>query len=135
MQKMKWITGFAIIFFNLVSYAATTPAIYTEDKPGIIVSQNQPQFIIKLKANPTTGYSWFLRDYDDRVIQPIKQQYAAPKTDMVGAPGYDVWTFKVKANAFTVPQQTVVRFVYSRPWEGLAQEQAKEMVFRISTHQ
>lgn len=104
---------------------------YTEDTPNFIVSANHPEFILKLKANPTTGFSWFLREYDNDILMPIKHVYQKPIGKLIGAPGYDLWTFKVKPAGFVVPQQTMMRMVYARPWSP---DSSTQVVFRISTN-
>jgi len=113
---------------------AQLPIVYTEDKPAAVVQANQPEFSIKLKSNPTTGYSWYLRSYDANLVQPVKHVYEAPANKkLIGASGYEIWTFRVKANGFLVPMQTAIRFVYTRPWE--ANGQAKQVVFEVATQQ
>lgn len=104
--------------------------LHTEEAPNFLVSAASPVFILKLKSNPTTGFSWFMREYDDRLIIPIKHAYQSPTGKLMGAPGYDIWTFKVKPAGFVVPQQTVLRMVYARPW---APDSSTQVVFRVST--
>ncbi len=111
--------------------AAINPDIYTEDKLGIMVTKDHAQFQIKLKSNATTGYSWFLREYNSDIIIPVQRTIIPPETKMMGAPGFELWTFKVKPTAFTVPQQTMIRLIYSRPWDS--NDQSKQVVFRVST--
>ena len=119
------------IFFNTTIFAAEKPAVYTEDKLGVTVTAEQPQFIIKLKSNPTTGYSWFLRKYDEKLLKPVKQNFIPGDKKLIGAPGYQEWIFTVKQDAFVVPQQTIIHFVYARPWAP--KEQANELIFKVST--
>jgi inhibitor of cysteine peptidase len=129
-MKSFWIMLAILFYSQLVNAQANS--IYNEDKTGVYVKAEQSQFQIQLKSNPTTGYSWFLREYDSNLIKPIKQEFVAPKDKkLMGAPGYEVWTFQVKPAGFTVPQQSVIRFVYSRPWDG--SDQSKQLVFRVST--
>lgn len=112
----------------------TNGKIYTQENSNIAVTPQQPTFTIKLKSNPSTGYSWFLREYDSNLITPIKRSYQRPEpvaTNLIGAPGFELWTFKVKPNAFLVPQHTTIRMIYARPWEGT--ESSTQVVFRIST--
>lgn len=93
------------------------PAIYDESKTAVIIDDKQPVFIIKLISNPTTGYSWFLKDYDQTMIKPVKHEYHSPKQEMPGAPGYELWVFRVKSEALSVPRRSVIKMVYARPWE------------------
>jgi inhibitor of cysteine peptidase len=132
MTAFKWVVILFMLFLNNMVFAdKSNPTIYTEDKLNIMVTKDQPQFVIRLKANPTTGYSWFLREYNSSLITPLKHQYEAPNTKLIGAPGYEVWTFSIKPTGFTVPQVTQIHFVYARPWESDVNNQ--QLVFKIST--
>jgi predicted secreted protein len=110
---------------------ASNPTIYTEEKLGITVTPTNPQFTIKLISNATTGYSWYLREYDHSLIMPIKHEYKAPTSQLIGAPGVEYWTFRVKPEGFIMPQQTTLPFVYVRPWEVTGD--VKLVVFRVTT--
>lgn len=105
--------------------------IYSEDKSNIAVLSDQPQFIIQLKSNPSTGYSWFLREYDRNLFKPIKHEYQKPDSHLMGAGGYELWTFQTLPGAFAVPQQSSIRFVYARPWQGV--DNSSQVLFRITT--
>lgn len=105
---------------------------YSEDKLAVSVLPEQPQFIVRLKSNPTTGFSWFLSGYNAQLLKPVKQSYlAATDKKLIGAAGYETWVFEVKPDAFIVPQQTEIHFVYARPWS--VTEQANQLVFKVST--
>jgi inhibitor of cysteine peptidase len=106
--------------------------IYTEEQTNITISAKEPIFTLKLKSNPTTGYSWFLREYNANIIIPVKRHFEK-NTDvkLMGAPGFELWTFKMKPQGFAVPQQTTLRFVYTRPWQG--NDTGTQLVFHIST--
>jgi len=105
--------------------------IYTEDKTNILVTAAQPQFTIKLKSNPTTGYSWFLREYDSNLVSPVKHTFQHADQGLMGAPGYELWTFKMKPAALVVPQQTIIRFNYARPWTST--DTSTQLVFHVVT--
>lgn len=107
------------------------PAIYTEEKPNISVDAKHPEFTLKVKSNPTTGYSWFLREYDSNLMVPVKHSFELADRKLMGAPGYELWTFRIKPIGFVVPQQTVIRLVYARPWQG--SDTSTQLVFRVST--
>jgi inhibitor of cysteine peptidase len=106
--------------------------VHLQDKPAFMIASDKPVFVIKLKFNPTTGYSWFLREWDMGLIEPVKHEFEAP-TDkkLMGAPGYELWTFRAKPAAFVVPEETTIRFVYGRPWES--GDNATQVVFKIAT--
>lgn len=93
--------------------------VYNNDKTNIIVTPHQTEFTIKLKSNPSTGFSWFLREYNANLITPMKHRYQAGESNLIGASGYELYTFRVKGSAFTVPQASAIRFAYMRPSQGL----------------
>jgi inhibitor of cysteine peptidase len=108
-----------------------SPAVYDESKTSITVLKSQPVFILKLASNPTTGYVWLLNNYDKSLIVPVKHEYQSPDSKLMGAPGMDLWTFRVKPDAFIVPQRTSIRMSYARPWE--ADKSGKNIEFVVTT--
>lgn len=130
--SVMWV--FFVLFSGAVQ-AAQTSTVYTEKNLAISVSADHPEFVIKLKSNPSTGYSWFLRTYDHNLLKPIKHTFEAPVyKGKVGVPGFDVWIFRVLPAGFIVPQQTQLRFVYVRPWEAESTS-AQQLVFSVATQQ
>ncbi len=109
----------------------TNNPVYTEEKQNILVTADQPEFTIQLKSNPTTGYSWFLREYDNNVLVPVKHTFQGANVKLMGAPGFELWTFRVKSSGFVVPQQTTIRLVYARPWQGA--DNSTQIIFRVTT--
>jgi inhibitor of cysteine peptidase len=138
MRVVKWWLIIVCFFLSANIYAKEktqktqkTPEVYTEDQLAIAVTKDNPDFSIKLKSNPSTGFSWFLREYNPNLMTPNKYVVIPPEKKLVGASGYEVWTFHMTSKAFVVPQQTMIRFVYARPWS--ANDQTKQLAFRVST--
>ena len=95
----------AILF--MVTTVFANPVINTPDKSIVITAKKQHTFNITLPSNPTTGYSWFLTDYNHQLLKPVNHQYVASSNKaLMGAGGFEVWTFDVKKEAFNVPQKT-----------------------------
>ena len=72
---------------------------------------------VTLESNATTGFQWSeLADiFDQTVLEQVDHQFVSPSedTEMVGAPGEEVWTFKaLKKGSSTISME------YSQPWEG-----------------
>jgi inhibitor of cysteine peptidase len=68
---------------------------------------------VTLASNATTGYSWSLTGIsDESVLQKAGNQYIAPKTNLVGAGGQEVWAFKALKKG-----TSTISMGYSRPWE------------------
>jgi len=83
---------------------------------GIVVSPKQKMFTLILASNPTTGYSWFLVGYNDKLLKLIHHTFNAPKSKLMGAGGMEVFQFEVKSYAFFAPRVTVIKLIYARPW-------------------
>ena len=117
-SKIK-ITMVLCLFLTLQVFANVKPlpaAVIFSDP--IVVVKAKPEFTIILQANPTTGYSWSLKNYDAHVLVPVERKVVPPvNKKLMGAPGYEEWTFKVKSDGFVVPQTTTIVLIYSRPWE------------------
>jgi inhibitor of cysteine peptidase len=105
--------------------------VYTENNLHIIVYANEPEFIYQLKSNPTTGYSWFIHNYDTDLIELVSHQFQRPDSKLMGAPGFERWIFRLKPAAFNVSQQLTIRLVYMRPWESNAS--GTPLVIQITT--
>jgi predicted secreted protein len=84
-----------------------------------VVYPNSPEFSLKLKSNPTTGYSWYLLHYDESLVEPMSHRYYAPQSSKgsVGSAGYEVWVFRVKPKAFVVPNMLSIAMSYARPFD------------------
>jgi len=128
------------LFFSGVSYAGPVKVqelnsqVFQQSKPAVTVTVDKPEFVIKLKSNPTTGFSWFLKDYDAGLIEAVGHKYyPSGNKNLIGAPGFELWSFKVKPAAFTVPHELEIKFVYVRPWESAAKP--TEAVFSVTTTQ
>ena len=90
---------------------------FTDQQKPIVVKRSNTVFTIVLSSNPTTGYSWFLKNYDADLIKPLSRKYYPPQTKLIGAGGYEKWVFAVKEKGFIVPQTTNITLIYTRPWE------------------
>jgi inhibitor of cysteine peptidase len=72
-------------------------------------------FKVSLESNATTGFSWPEQAEigNTAVVEQKDHEYLAPTSDLMGAPGKEVWTFKALKKG-----TTVIAMQYSRPWEG-----------------
>lgn len=118
LKKIAFISAIAIA--TPLFAAAKIPVLTSPKKPIVVTAQN-PNFSITLKSNPSTGYAWRIKSYPKPMIEPLGHKFI-PSTDkkLMGAPGYEVWTFKViypTTYHFSVNQVTHVVMQYSRQWE------------------
>lgn len=128
-----WLSLLSIV---INSYAAEYEEV-TDSSKIIVVEQSAPVFKIILKSNPSTGYSWSLKDYDNTLVSHIGNEYkpvARCNTEgqcATGVPGTEEWSFKVLPAGFIKQRETSVVLVYNRQWEK-KQQNNKEVTFTIN---
>jgi predicted secreted protein len=91
--------------------------IYTDSSQTITVTQKSPEFTIQLKANPTTGYTWITKKYDQQLLTLVNYHYNPPSLQMPGAGGIAEWDFRAKPQAFVKTQTTIIHLLYARSWD------------------
>lgn len=118
-MKTKLFLALSCWFIAAAIFAAPGNGIaYTDPLKTIIVKKSQPEFVIIMASNPTTGYTWSLKGYDANIITPVNRKYFPPvNKKLIGAGGYEKWTFRVRQAGFVVPQTTSITLIYSRPWD------------------
>lgn len=99
--------------------------IYKEGQKIIIVSPDHPRFVIKLKSNPSTGYRWTLREYNQSLISLKDREAIGPGG--IGAPEDEYWEFKVRKHALQFPNTTRIKFEYLSPSGG----KDRQALFRV----
>lgn len=110
---MKQIITLLILIMSLFS---TTLYAKNASQPITVTAKN-PVFTLQLPSNPTTGYSWQLQKYNANLITPINHGFQKARTNLMGAPGVELWTFKAKP-AFFIKGKTTIHMIYVRPWRG-----------------
>lgn len=104
---MKAMLGFLLGLVTFMAHANDTLITTAQKAKG--------QFVIRLAANPTTGYQWVLKNFDKQIIKPLGQTYLAPDTKLIGAGGQSQFAFKLLGTSF--PEKTTLTFQYARSWE------------------
>lgn len=94
------------------------------------VNPKSPQFRVMLPANPSTGYQWTLKKYDQNNLMLIHSQYLAPHSNRIGAGGQMIFTFKPVADQ-AYPPKTEMTFQYARAWESKKGESRKVIVLFV----
>lgn len=85
-------------------------------------------FELKLKSNPTTGYSWkWIKNKNSR-MDSINSVYLqdASAPGMTGVGGYEIWKFKGKERGVDT-----LTFEYCRPWEPKSIVETKKIIVII----
>ena len=131
MKKYIGILCFGLLLI-VIGVDAETKVVFTDSLKTIVVKKSKPVFSIILQSNPTTGYSWSLKNYDVSLILPVSNKFYPPTNKkLIGAPGYEKWTFRVKPSGFTVPQLTNITLIYLRPWD---EQSAQVINFKVVTN-
>ena len=86
------------------------------DPQSYAVKINQSSIVIQLEANATTGYQWFVKDYDPQLLHLQSSQYLPPKKKIIGGSGVMIYKFTVNPHAVR-PKNSQITFLYRRPWE------------------
>jgi inhibitor of cysteine peptidase len=134
MGKKRYVSFMLLAFLGfswLSAWAADTPenkpqnagqetTMLTDLNKPIIVSPASPTFTIRVAANATTGYQWFITDYNPRLVKLLSQQYVTKQTQSTGSAGTSVWEFQLQQMAFLAPHLTHITLEYRRPWESKA---------------
>ena len=94
----------------------------TESNNGQSLSLKVNEMVqIRLESNITTGFKWNLsNETDTGIVSLISSGYKRTSTDkeLVGAGGYETFTFKAKSKG-----NTTIVLTYNKPWEeGVAPE-------------
>ncbi|MBA7479929.1 hypothetical protein ES707_15370 [subsurface metagenome] len=99
-----------------------------DDKGKSFELEKGDRINIKLESNPTTGYEWVLGGetdtsvvflFDSKFVQTEKEE------ELVGAGGYEIFTFKAENSG-----QTEIILTYKRSWEE--EELKEEFLFKIN---
>lgn len=121
----------SLTFVSHPLFAKSIP-IYSEEDKKIIQTKNQPEFMIQLQSNPTTGYSWFLKSYDKNYIRVIRHAFVSSYgRRLIGGGGVEQWTFQLTPEAFSAPHLLTIKLVYERPWES--NDVPDSRVFQVMT--
>ena len=106
--------------WSMVSVATAkqndTHASSSTAKP-LRINARQPLLYLRIAANPTTGYQWFIQSFDHHLLTLVKQQYIVSKKPLIGAGGTEEIVFKAQAEALRGHFVTKIRLVYARPWD------------------
>lgn len=88
-----------------------------KDEPIIVTPQNS-HIKMELKENTgSTGYQWFLLNYDHNLLELYKYKYLKPTKTMPGAAGAAVFDFLIKKDFKDAPQITSIKFAKARTWD------------------
>jgi inhibitor of cysteine peptidase len=82
--------------------AAKPVELTAEDNGSTQQLSVDAELVITLDSNVTTGFAWKLTtEPDPAVVDLVGSEYLAPETELVGAGGQEVWTFRATGEGST----------------------------------
>ena len=68
---------------------------------------------LSFESNPTTGYQWEVAELNPDVLRQVGEaEYIAPTSNLLGAPGKEIFRFEAISTG-----ETLLKLVYHRPFE------------------
>jgi len=95
--------------------SAPAPVVIDASAESAVVLRAGQELVIRLRANPSTGYGWRLAQGAAAVLAPAGTPAFEPDANAqgrVGAGGIEAWRFHAIAAG-----RGTLRFEYRRPWE------------------
>lgn len=126
MKRLLVMIMVSILAVGTVAGCAGKVETYTESGTKININVNH-EFIIALKSNPTTGFSW-QESHDGAILELVESNYEQDKASsgMVGVGGTEYYTFKALKKG-----ETEITMVYRQPWAGGAEGETKVFTVNI----
>jgi len=119
-ESVRWIFLLVLTAIACFSQAAmaATKVITDADKGGVVHMKLVDQLELRLKANPSTGYMWYIEKESTPLLKLHHQSQtevpvpAEEQPGMVGQPVFQVFTFEARRAG-----DGVLRMHYVRSWE------------------
>ncbi|MFA5097901.1 MAG: protease inhibitor I42 family protein [Candidatus Margulisiibacteriota bacterium] len=118
-----------ILALTLTVLAFTTGSAFAaENRPDLIQTKPYSSFSIRLRSNPTTGYSWKISKISDkRIVKASASRYEPDRPVLSGSGGQEIWSFKALR-----PGKARIEMSYQRPWEkGVPPARTKTFSIRV----
>jgi predicted secreted protein len=120
--------GAVALIVSACGNAGTARTLTEADNLSEVLLDSGDEFEIRLESNATTGFEWMIdEDSLPETIELIDDRYEAPDTDLVGAPGTQVYMFEA-----TEDGAGILRLEYVRLFEDpIIPERVIEYIIRV----
>jgi len=129
MRRFGWIWIGVTLLVASCGEAGSADRVLTDSDTGSHVLLNSGDRVeIRLESNATTGYEWMVPEAGlPDIVELVDDRYEVPDTDLVGAPGTQVFVVEaIRQGA------DVLRLEYVRPFEDpMTPERVVEFIIRI----
>ena len=110
-----------------VKWDSVTKTIMLNYNPNLISINVGGTYTITLDENPSTGFAWHYKINDQSVVIVEKDSFIPGSSNLPGAPGKHMWTFKGLKSG-----ETEIVFMYYRDWQPNKIE--KTVVYEIKVN-
>lgn len=114
-----------VVFYPQAALAANQ-VITDADNGGQIHLKAGETFELRLRANPTTGYSWYIEPKSTPLLKLVHQSQTEPTEPGLGRPIFQVFTFEARRAG-----DGVLLLHYVRSWEKPAPDD-EQFKLRVS---
>jgi inhibitor of cysteine peptidase len=114
LHAAPWLLPVALLLACCASSAsAATKTVTDKDKGAQISLKTGDTLEVRLEANPTTGYMWYLEPQSTPILKLTGQtQTEPPQNGMVGQPVFQIFKFQPRSSG-----SGVLLMHYVRSWE------------------
>ena len=115
-EPMKKIRIFGVFFLAgvlLVACGAKGTLLGEDDAGRQVELAVGEKLLVTLESNPTTGFSWFVDEINERVlVQQGETEYEGSGPPIPGSGGTETFIFEAVGTG-----ETTLVLIYHRPWE------------------
>ncbi len=113
MKKLRFfaIIGVTMVLFLLTGCTQKVKVDAAMNGTTLEVDRGQ-EVVLKLDANPTTGYDWELIEVDPAILSQVGDVDYKADSMLIGSGGVNTYTFEAVASG-----STRLKLVYRRSWE------------------
>jgi len=119
---MRRLTQFLVGCFALASYA------FASDPVTVFrVSPKSPSFLVRLPANATTGFRWYLVKKPNW-LRIVDAHYVVSSNARIGQGGTSEWEVRWPESHCVFPRRAEIVFAYARPWVGASSDEKQTRI-------
>ena len=91
------------------------------------VSPKSPSFLVRLPANATTGFRWYLVKKPNW-LQIVDAHYVVSVNARIGQGGTSEWEVRWPESHCVFPRRAEIVFAYARPWVGASSDEKQTRI-------
>lgn len=111
----------------MILIALTIPVAANTTIKQFQLSNQCKTVVFQLPANPTTGYSWTVLDYNQARFKKKKARFESPKSERIGAGGKMLFTFTLR-EGYGLNKPAVFLLSYGQAWNKDSSEKTMVVI-------